>query len=407
MFVATSMLRDSAAKLVEAGSLAAGAGAYVRAAATSPSVGGPGQSYYDAADAYAAAGMRDSAMVALDSAMRYRYHDSAGLLSDSVLTPLHATPRWRVIRDGVEENERRFRREHSDLDRVRISTADIASFWRAFDLAAREQSTDAKANVFLREYIAPGSEGLHDFYVKKIRSAPRLAKAVEQYPAFYASLRAATVQLSDVAPEIRTVFQRLHQLYPETIYPDVYFVVGAIRSAGTMADYGLLFGAEQNVGGPEVVVSELSEPLQRIVFARADLPRTIAHELVHFQQHLATKHTLLDDAEVEGGATFLADLLVSGRPAPYFMTWGAAHEREVWTRFAKEMNRDDVSNWIGNNDGTARADWPADLGYFVGYQICKAYYDQAANKRDAIRTLIALDDTESILRQSQYAERFK
>ena len=32
-----------------------------------------------------------------------------------------------------------------------------------------------------------------------------------------------------------------------------------------------------------------------------------------------------------------------------------------------------------------------DLGYFVGYKICKAFYEKTADKTDAIRTLLELD----------------
>jgi hypothetical protein len=405
-FIAATTVRDSAAKQFAAGSPALAAATYLRVAGTVPDVAGPGQSFYDAADAYATAGMLDAASAVLDSAVKYGYHDGAGLASDSALVSLRGMQRWRVVRDGIDANERRYREEHSDPDRSRIATSDIPRFWHAFDLAAKEQSADAKADVFLRQYIEVGSRGLVDFYAKKIRSTRRLAETVQQFPHFYESTRAPTQQLADLEPTVRSVFRRMKELYPETIFPDVYFVIGAVRSAGTAADYGLLFGAEQNVGSPDVRVDELPEALQRIVFARADLPHTIAHELVHFQQHLAGKHTLLDVSVIEGGATFLADLVAPGRPTPYFLTWGAAHEHDVWARFAKEMTRDDVSDWIGNNGSAVRADWPADLGYFVGYRICQAYYEQAADKREAIRDLIVLERAEAILSRAHYADRF-
>ncbi|MEO7042060.1 MAG: DUF2268 domain-containing putative Zn-dependent protease, partial [Gemmatimonadaceae bacterium] len=367
----------------------------------------PGQSFYDAADAYLAAGMIDASISALDSAVRAGYHDSAGLKDDTALVALHADPRWSNVVTGVVRNEKRFRKVHSDPNRVLISTADITRFWTAYDLAAKEPTIDARSGVYLREYVEPGSRGLHDFYAKKIRSSKRLAEAVDKYPRFYASMRGPASHLSNLAPTIRSVFRRMKQLYPETIYPDIYFVMGRISSAGTVADYGLLFGAEQNVASAGTPVDELPLALQRIVYQRADLPHTIAHELVHFQQHLADKHTLLDVALIEGGATFLSDLAVPDRPPPYFLTWGAAHERQVWTAFARVMEHDDVSQWIGNNGTTSRPDWPADLGYFVGYQISKAYYERASNKRDAIRDLIVLRDSEAILRGSHYASTFR
>ncbi len=406
MFVRADSLRDSADKLLKTPLPAEAAAVYLRAAAVDPDSRGPGQSFYDAADAYAGATKFDAATAALDSAATHGYHDSSGIVSDTALARILATVRGRAVSARVTANEHRYRKEHSDPDRARVTTSDIPRFWKAVDLAARESSIDAKANIYLREYIEPGSPGLYDFYVLKIRSTRRLAETVQQYPRFYAAVRTPTLDLSGLEPTVRAVFRRMKELYPATIYPDIYFVVGRVTSAGTATDYGLLFGAEQNVGTPCTPLSELSEPLQRIVFRRADLPHTIAHELVHFQQHLAGKHTLLDVAMIEGGATFIADLTVPGRPAPYFLTWGAAHEREIWARFSREMGHDDVGSWIGNNGTTARANWPADLGYFVGYQISKAYYERASNKQDAIRDLIALGNTEDLLKQSHYADRF-
>ena len=47
-----------------------------------------------------------------------------------------------------------------------------------------------------------------------------------------------------------------------------------------------------------------------------------------------------------------------------------------------------------NSRGHAR-----DLGYFMGYVICKAYYEQAQDKQAALKTIIELDhkDTDAVL----------
>ena len=44
------------------------------------------------------------------------------------------------------------------------------------------------------------------------------------------------------------------------------------------------------------------------------------------------------------------------------------------------MYLDRAYNWIANSEQETD-DKPADLGYWVGYQICKAYYEQATNKK--------------------------
>ena len=53
------------------------------------------------------------------------------------------------------------------------------------------------------------------------------------------------------------------------------------------------------------------------------------------------------------------------------------------------MFNKDFKNWLSNG-GTAPAG-KADLGYFIGYAICKSYYLNANNKTAAIRKIIELN----------------
>src|SRR5262249_24598584 len=111
--------------------------------------------------------------------------------------------------------------------------------------------------------------------------------------------------------------------------------------------------------------------------------------------------TLLRMALVEGGADFLASLVLPGGPEPHYRRWGREHEGMVWSRFQKEMDGRDVDDWIGNN-GDATEEWPADLGYFIGYQIARAYYEQAEDKTAAVASLLALEEPDCILQESVY-----
>lgn len=50
--------------------------------------------------------------------------------------------------------------------------------------------------------------------------------------------------------------------------------------------------------------------------------------------------------------------------------------------------------------------WEADMGYWLGMQIAKAYVENAADPHAAIRELLALQDPAEILRKSGYAGKF-
>ena len=47
---------------------------------------------------------------------------------------------------------------------------------------------------------------------------------------------------------------------------------------------------------------------------------------------------------------------------------------------------------------------PADLGYFVGYRIAQAHWNQHADKAAALGALLDGRDAEQLLRASGYAE---
>jgi hypothetical protein len=112
---------------------------------------------------------------------------------------------------------------------------------------------------------------------------------------------------------------------------------------------------------------------------------------------------LLSGAIREGTAVYLAELALPAPASPYFMSWGRAHEAQVRDRFLREMNGNDVSQWIGNN-GRATEEWPADLGYFIGYRIAEEYVKRASDRREAIKDLIVMKDAKEILEKSGYAK---
>ena len=97
------------------------------------------------------------------------------------------------------------------------------------------------------------------------------------------------------------------------------------------------------------------------------------------------------------------DLL--GRPAtdPYHV-FGAANECAVWRAFATDLGRprkETQARWLYNGDA-ATADWPGDMGYFVGRRIAAAYYAQADDKTKALRTLSKPRKYKRVLRRSGY-----
>ena len=82
------------------------------------------------------------------------------------------------------------------------------------------------------------------------------------------------------------------------------------------------------------------------------------------------------------------------------LEYGKGWELQIWADFTKKMYLNKASIWIANGDQET-ADKPADLGYWVGYQICKAYYDTAKDKQQAIYDMLHITDYKKFLEESK------
>jgi hypothetical protein len=223
---------------------------------------------------------------------------------------------------------------------------------------------------------------------------------------YYATIRANTLKAGQLKSTYQKSFVNLKRIYPEAIFPPVYFVIGKLNSAGTVSSEGLILGIDQACMSPGADTTELSNWEKANISTFKNLPYTVAHELIHFQQDgMASDTTLLKAAIQEGMADFIGEL-ISGKSAnENLIFYGKGKEKEIWANFKKEMFLDRSSNWIANG-GTGKTDKPSDLGYWVGYQICKSYYEKSKNKKKAIYEMLHIKDYRNFLEQSKIDEKF-
>lgn len=264
-----------------------------------------------------------------------------------------------------------------DPDSARLVTEDIPRFWAVLDSA----TADSLEDRLLREYLIPGTPGLRDFMQARIMSAADLARMVQRRRARYDSVRAATLRVTEASDRIRADYRKLKALYPDAVYPDVYFVIGRLNTGGTATDNGLLIGAEM-----------YRDPAQ--------LPVIVAHELVHFQQQpLVVPPSLLTQSFREGAADFVAELIAGEHINQRAHRYGMPHERELWTEFRTRMHGTSTSGWLYGDPPGER---PPDLGYFIGHRIAKAFYERAEDKGAALREIIRGENPVEILERSGY-----
>lgn len=290
-----------------------------------------------------------------------------------------------------------------DPDAAKLITSDIDNFWRAYDKATPKDL----AEVLERDYLRPGSPGLKDFTRLRIKDADALAQAINASPKYYASIRESTLRVPAMEKRIRASFYALKHLYPDAVFPDVYFVIGRLSSGGTTSSRGLLIGTEMHGRTPKTPEAELTDWHKQVLMSVDKVPLIVAHELIHFQQKhpLPGKSSLLAQSVIEGGADFLGELISGDHINQHLHAYGDEREARLWEEFRKDMASNKVAAWLYN--GSNSKDRPADLGYYVGYKIVESYYTQAKDKRKAIRDILTIQDFSQFLKESGYEAKIE
>jgi hypothetical protein len=277
-----------------------------------------------------------------------------------------------------------------DPKTVKFVTSDIDNFWRAYDIAAKESEKAKRIQIFQTEYLDKGSLGLKDFLQLRIRSAQDLVAVMDQMPKYYASIRPSTLAVAKMQKRVRAAFTKFKSIYPDAVFPDVYFLVGAANSGGTTAGSGLLIGAEMYGKTPSTDLNELPVWLRSVLSSVDQMPGIVAHESCHYNQHYPAQKSLLAKSIQEGSCDFIGELISGQNINERLKVYGRTHDPEIWRDFTAEMDKPDYSNWIYN--GSRSKDKPGDLGYYVGYVISRAYYQKAKNKKQAVRDILNIKD---------------
>lgn len=270
---------------------------------------------------------------------------------------------------------------------VTIHTEDIERFWKVFD----KTSPNFDPTVFQREYIDAGSKGLKGFIKFRIRDGENLSSTLKSNLTYYKSIREYSLIVSHRKERFYECFKRLEEVYPQSVFPDVYFVIGAKNSGGTVFKGGLIIGAEMFGKKTNDI-----QPAIDIDF----VDDVVMHELIHFQQRFKKNKSLLAQCLKEGSADFICELITGDHSNKSMYEYGDEHSKELWQEFVNDKDESDWSNWLYRyqSDGSR----PKDLGYWIGYKITKAYYDKMEDKEKAIKDILNISDFNEFFEKSGY-----
>jgi len=361
-----------------------------------------GAIYYNIACCYALSHDKVNAWKYLEQSQHYGYNDYAHILVDDDLSLLHEDKRAWARYDSL--NKIRLAKL-SDPTKASLITTDIHNFWLAYDQV--QQDTAHALDIYRKEYFEKASVGLQDYYAVRIFSVENFVKNQQKKPAFYKAIRANTFKVDEYKPQIRASFVKLKKVYPQAIFPSVYFVIGRWNSGGTVSSNGLLIGTDMMSKSSAVPLAELTLWEKNNYKSIDGLPQIVAHELIHSQQNdMKEDTTTLSQCIREGMADFLGEMISGKSSNERLLLFAKGREKTIWNDFEKDMYLNRARNWIANAD-QERPDHPADLGYWMGYQLCKSYYEEMPDKKKAIYDMLHIQDYKDFLTKSRYDEKVK
>lgn len=351
---------------------------------------------YNAACVYSLLGRADDAFGKLEKLPGLGYENVNWISEDTDLEKLRGDARWLKLIEKLQANLDK----RKDIGNMKIVTTDINNFWEMYDV----YKITGNIEDIQKLYFDKRSAGLDAFTKVRVINAVQMEKAIKMYPEYLESIRDNTLKLSGINEKITGYFTNLKEIYPDVYFPDVYFTMGCFNTGGTATGRMLLIGAELMCADDNSPKDKLNNWLKGNIGNFDDIEQIVMHESIHTMQTLKQRN-LLGAAILEGACDFIASIVTGHEQNSAHYIYGNRYEKGLWKEFKKEMNGDDYSRWLySGNNSIGR---PSDLGYFIGYKICEAYYENADDKKQAVKDIIEVKDFEAFLKKSGYDDKFK
>lgn len=272
-------------------------------------------------------------------------------------------------------------------------SADIERFWEAFDKIKNTTDSIDQIKIIQTNYIDKASEGLKDLIAVRNYSAAEYVNAIKLYPNFWTSMRKNSIDTKILEPAIETDIAKLKAIYPSLNMPNYYFLIGALRTNGTINNQNVLIGCELALADESTVITEFPEFRQHYFktnHPKKNLALLCVHETIHTQQKEPVDN-LLSYCIYEGVAEYLSCLATGKKSNTPAIAFGKANYEKVIKKFKEDIFFYRLSDWLWGENGNELV--MRDLGYYIGYEISERYYTAASNKSQAIYDLINLDYT--------------
>lgn len=270
--------------------------------------------------------------------------------------------------------------------------SDLFHFMDAYK--ALETNNDT-IQVLQTLYFERGSEGLKEF-INRHQLTPKLLKdAIQADPERYALIPDFVGNITEIEGLYADLMKRYHQVLPNTVFAPTYLLVGANRGIGQASQVGQLV------------------TIMRVVDDRNKMQKLITHELTHFQQVMAmggpkyislysAPNNMLGICLREGGAEFFTSLVLGEITQDKALEYLEKNETQLKKQFLTDLETQNQEFWLWAS--IDQNSYPKLLGYAMGYEICKEYYENSDDKSTALQDILKMEDAEDFLKSSGYFE---
>ncbi|RXR34774.1 hypothetical protein EQG68_02370 [Flavobacterium piscinae] len=282
-----------------------------------------------------------------------------------------------------------------------IHRTDIDNFWKTVDLLKNAENYSDSLKVIEDNYINKGTSQLQKFFIEKKILPSELLKSLKNKPLFWESIRRKTTNLDKYFYELDKLFESYSSKISNFKQPNIYFIIGPLRTGGTVINGEIVIATEMVIIDEEVVKSEIDSNLLSIVSGNI-LIDLISHEIVHTLQK-GKLNSLSDFVINEGVADFISIKIIGSKnlnPSTY--NYGYENDCYLKNKFIIACNNKSKSlkDWLFNRNSLLEI--PPDIGYYIGFRIAEDYYLESTNKEEAIKNLLNRKTYKYIYKNSNY-----
>ena len=113
-------------------------------------------------------------------------------------------------------------------DSPAIHIEDVAAFYKLYDATNGHPSADQ----IQRDYLDPGSDGLHNLAKVRNVTGTRIADNIARHPEIYSDASQCMAALPHVRQRVGVALRELGRLYPQARFPPVTIAVGRGKPVG-------------------------------------------------------------------------------------------------------------------------------------------------------------------------------